>query len=61
MFGLRLNDSALLASATPGADGKARITDLPLVRGRNQLCAVAEPGMLQPESLACVELFYTGR
>ncbi len=61
MFGLRLNDSALPMAATPGADGKARVSGLPLVRGRNQLCAVAEPGMLQPESLACLDLFYTGR
>ncbi len=58
-FGLRLNDVEVATPATPGANGQAAIR-LTLERGRNEVCAVAEPGMLLPESLSCIELFYTG-
>lgn len=60
-FGLRVNDTALAAMATPGPDGSVMLGNLPLVRGANKICAVAEPMMLQPESLSCIDVFYTGR
>jgi hypothetical protein len=60
-FSLRLNDGALTTTATPNAGDSVAVGNLPLLRGRNQLCALAEAGSLEPESLACVELFYTGR
>lgn len=58
-FPLRLNGDAVAAPATPGVDGEATVR-LPLVRGKNEVCAIAEAGMLQPESVTCIELFYTG-
>ncbi len=60
-FGLRVNDHALAASATPGIDGSVTVGDLPLLVGKNQLCAVVDPNVLMPESLSCIDVFYTGR
>ncbi|HVV88202.1 MAG TPA: hypothetical protein VHE35_34410, partial [Kofleriaceae bacterium] len=60
-FPLRLNDSELPSPVTPGPNGAATVRDLALVPGHNQLCAVAVAGVLQPESLACIDLFYSGR
>ena len=60
-FPLRINDQPIAATATPGPDGTVMLGNLPLARGANQICAVAEPTMLQPESLACIDIFYTGR
>lgn len=55
-FGVRLNDQAQ-ADVTPGVDGTVAVTGLALRAGRNQICAVAQPGALVEESLSCVELF----
>jgi hypothetical protein len=59
-FAIRLDD-APVADATPGVDGTAAISGLALAIGHHQLCAVVEPDALVPESLSCVELYYTGR
>ena len=58
-FPLRLNDAPVMSPATPGVDGRTTIR-LPLAPGLNDVCAIAEPNMLQPESVSCVQLFYTG-
>lgn len=57
-FPLRLND-ADAGTATPGAGGTAAVTGLAWRVGHNRLCAVARPGRLVAESLACVDLYLT--
>ena len=56
-FALRVNGAAA-GTEVIGADGSAT-PSLPLVRGTNQVCAVARAESLVDESLACIDLYLT--
>lgn len=58
-FGLRLNGDPI-GSAMPGVGDTVNVPDITLEPGRNVLCAVAQTGELDEESLSCIDVFYTG-